>query len=53
MKTVVFRSECCKCRWGKYVVKQEPNSDSHFEEIDDKQLISLCEKAEQGDNKKE
>ena len=38
---------------GKYVVKQEPNSDSQFEDIDDKQLISLYEKAEQGDNKKE
>ena len=38
---------------GKYVVKQEPNSDSQFEDIDDEQLISLCEKAEQGENKKE
>ena len=37
----------------KYVVKQEPNSNSQFEDIDDKQLISLCEKAEQGENKKE
>ena len=39
--------------WGKYVVKQEPNSDSQFEDIDDKQLVSVCEKAEQGENKKE
>ena len=31
---------------GKYVVKEEHKDDSQFDEIDDKQLISMCEKAE-------
>ena len=31
---------------GKYVVKEQHKDDSQFDEIDDKQLISMCEKAE-------
>ena len=31
---------------GKYVVKEEHKDDSQFDKIDDKQLISMCEKAE-------
>ena len=31
---------------GKYVVKEEHKDDSQFDEIDDKQLKSMCEKAE-------
>ena len=31
---------------GKYVVKEECKDDSQFDEIDDKQLISMCEKTE-------
>ena len=30
---------------GKYVVKEEHKDDSQFDEIDDKQLISMCEKS--------
>ena len=37
---------------GKYVVKQEFNCDSQFDEIDDKQLVSVCEKAENGEDKR-
>ena len=37
---------------GKYVVKEECNSYSQFDEIDDKQLVNMCEKAEKGAGKK-
>ena len=37
---------------GKYVVKEECKTDSQFDEIDDKQLVSMCEKAEKGEEKK-
>ena len=37
---------------GKYVVKEEHKDDSQFDEIDDKQLISMCEKAVKGVDKK-
>ena len=52
LKTEVFRAECCKHRWGKYVVKEECKSDSQFNEIDDEQLVNMCEKAEKGAGKK-
>ena len=37
---------------GKYVVKEESKFDSQFEEIDDKELVNVCEKAEKGEEKK-
>ena len=37
---------------GKYVVKEECKSDSQFDEIDDEQLVNMCEKAENGAGKK-
>ena len=36
----------------KYVVKEESKFDSQFEEIDDKELVNVCEKAEKGEEKK-
>ena len=37
---------------GKYVVKEECKGDSQFDEIDDEQLVNMCEKAEKGAGKK-
>ena len=37
---------------GKYVVKEECKSDLQFDEIDDQQLVHMCEKAEEGAGKK-
>ena len=37
---------------GKYVVKEECKSVSQFNEIDDEQLVNMCEKAENGAGKK-
>ena len=37
---------------GKYVVKEECKSVSQFDEIDDEQLVNMCEKAENSAGKK-
>ena len=37
---------------GKYVVREEHKSDAQFDEIDDQQLVSVCEKAEKCSEKK-
>ena len=37
---------------GKYLVKEECKTDGQFDEIDDQQLVSVCEKAEKGSEKK-
>ena len=37
---------------GRYIVRQDSKNDSQFEEMDDYQLVSECEKAEKSEDKK-